>query len=129
VNIFRRHFLKLRISSHALLSIALVADSCCNNKNHRISKSSSRKIIAIFFARKNLLHFRTSVTQLLWKQRAILLKTTHSAKYLQRKNNTVPRNNGLKLWKHQVSEVPNRHNQMLWPRWVLETIRTAIFLS
>jgi hypothetical protein len=51
VNIFRRHFLKLRISAHALLPIALVADSCCNNKNHRI-RVQVEKLLQFFCEEK-----------------------------------------------------------------------------
>lgn len=41
----------------------------------------------------------------------------------------MPRDNRLKLWQHQVSEVSNSNNQMLRPGWVLKAKQTALLLS
>ena len=41
----------------------------------------------------------------------------------------MPRDNRLKLRQHQVTEVSNSNNQMLWPGWVLKAIQTTLLLS
>uniref|UniRef100_A0A0E0D6P2 Uncharacterized protein n=1 Tax=Oryza meridionalis TaxID=40149 RepID=A0A0E0D6P2_9ORYZ len=43
------------------------------------------------------------------------LKLRISSQTLLSTNNAVPRDNRLKLWQHQVSEVSYSNNQMLWP--------------
>jgi hypothetical protein len=57
------------------------------------------------------------------------MQRDQQSSHLQWKNNTMTRHNRFKLWQHQVCEVSNSNNQMLWPGWVLEAIQTALFLS